>query len=111
MLVPLPSQPVLAAMIPDPVVQPEWLRTPKATDIFRAHPRDRRGHWVKGGATMICTITTTGTLTACRVTEERPQGAGMGAAVIKLAPLFQMRPLDLKLRPVVGRFIYIPVEF
>ena len=107
----LPAEPIIAALAPDPVVRPQWVRTPKARDVLRVHPRDRRGRQLEGRATMVCTIRTTGRLTACAVSAEQPQGLGMGAAAIKLAPLFQMKRLDATGRPVVGRVIYIPVEF
>ena len=99
-----------APPLEDYVVRPQWTRTPSYKDVRRVQPKDARGWYVTCKSSMICAITTAGTLTACRVASETPAGRGLGEAAIKLAPLFRMKPLEERTRrAVAGRVIRIPV--
>jgi len=77
-------------------------------DLFpdRAMRMEKSGH-----AVMSCTVTTSGTLTACAVVSEEPAGYGFGGATLSAARRFRMRPKTVDGRPVGGAKITIPMTW
>ena len=51
---------------------------------------------------MSCSVTVQGTLTACSVVSEDPDGLGFGDALIRMSKTFKMRPKQTDGRPVEG---------
>ena len=93
------------------LVEPDWSSRPNGADLVRFYPPKalavRRG----GTAVMQCRVDQAGSLSACTILREGPQGDGFGNAVLRMAPLFQMKPMSLNGRPVVGGIVRIPVKF
>jgi protein TonB len=65
---------------------------------------------VEGAATVGCVVQPDGALTDCQVISETPQGYGFGAAAVKAAARFRMRPATRDGEPVVGR-VTIPLKW
>ncbi len=62
-------------------------------------------------AKMQCTVTAEGRLSDCRVISESPPGMGAGAAALRLARLFKMKPHTVDGRPLAGGTVVIPLVF
>jgi protein TonB len=92
-------------------VAPDWVRKPTSPDIGRVYPGRALRAYLNGAAVMRCEVTAAGTLTACTVLSENPLDEGFGAAALKLAKLFVMRPQTKDGRPVAGGVIIIPITF
>lgn len=90
---------------------PDWMEKPAGDAIQRVYPirAERRG--VGGMAVLDCTVGSDGGLSACKAIDEAPIGYGFGDAVLKLVPLFKLRPKMLDGEPVPGGRIHIPVYF
>ncbi len=93
------------------VTRPDWSRLPNASDLVRFYPRRESVLGQGGMAVMRCRVERTGTLSACAIVREEPQGAGFGSAVLHMARLFQMKPMSVDGRPVAGGIVMIPVKF
>jgi protein TonB len=52
-----------------------------------------------------------GKLESCNVTSEDPSGLGFGAAALKMASLFQMKPETRDGEPVAGASVTVPIVF
>jgi TonB family protein len=90
--------------------QPDWLRRPKSEDILAVYPREAMQRGIGGTATISCIVTVQGGLRACTVSNERPAGAGFGAAALALTPQFLLRPATRDGAPVESG-INIPIRF
>ena len=63
-----------------------------------------------GHATMRCIVEVTGRLRDCKITSESPAGRGFGAATLKTAHLFRVRPATRDGQPVEA-VITIPLKW
>jgi protein TonB len=93
------------------VTAPDWASRPNGADLVRFYPRQALARRLGGMAVMQCRVERTGTLSACAIVREGPQGRGFGDAVLQMAPLFQMKPMSKNGRPVAGGVVRIPVRF
>lgn len=93
------------------VVKPDWTSKPNGSDLVAFYPPKALAQRLEGMAVMRCRVARTGALSACAIVREGPQGAGFGNAVLQMAPLFQMKPMNVNGRPVAGGVIGIPVKF
>jgi TonB family protein len=90
---------------------PGWLRKPTVEDLARVYPREAVRKRIWGRAVMHCKVTVTGTLSDCAILEEAPEDMGFGAAVLRLAPKFQMSATTPDGKSVEGARVDIPIRF
>ena len=90
------GQPVGGAVVRIPIafgqngtLPPEWVRPPTPEEMLAVWPQ---GAPDTGVADLNCVVTTKGSVSACRVVSESPPRAGFGAAALKLAPTFVLKP-------------------
>jgi len=102
---------VTASPAPQVLVNPDWERRPTARDTARVYPRAAQAKNLSGWAAVSCTVAEGGTLTACRVDNESPPGAGFGEATLSLMDRFKMRPTRADGTSVVGGVVRIPLSF
>jgi protein TonB len=93
------------------ITNPDWIRRPSAQDLARYYPSRAQTLGKEGRATMTCSVTVSGTLTACSVVSEEPDGMGFGDALIRMSKTFKMRPKQTDGRPVEGGKVTIPFRF
>lgn len=96
---------------PAPLGAPDWVQRPQAADVAWAYPADAKAAKLEGRATLACRVDGDGRLDACQVASEAPLGAGFGEAALKLAPNFQMTPVDKTGRRTAGAPVRIPLKF
>jgi TonB family protein len=91
-----------------------WLKSPSYADVAAAYPERLRQSRQSARATLACTFTAEGKLTACSVQNELPVGTDVAPAVRKLIDSFQAPPsvtTPLGEVPVAGLAVEIPVSF
>jgi len=96
---------------PSVITQPDWLRKPTGEDVARYYPDRAQRMNVEGRATINCTVTAQGTLSACTISDEEPNDQGFGEAAMKMSRLFKMRPQTKDGSPVSGGVVRIPIVF
>jgi hypothetical protein len=90
---------------------PSIITQPTKAQIDAAYPVRALSDQVRGGAAMICTVSETGHLNACRVADELPAGYGFGQAAVDLAVDFLVKPPQMDGQPVGGRPVRVTVSF
>jgi len=93
------------------VTGPSIITQPTRAQIEAAYPVRALADQVRGGAAMVCTVSETGHLNACRVADELPAGYGFGQAAVDLAVDFLVKPSQLDGQPVGGRQVRVTVSF
>lgn len=99
---PIPIPPVVNALA-------DWLRKPTVEEVGEFYPAGARE--VPGRVTLRCRVDIRGALYACDVIDEAPLNSGFGAAALKMAGLFQMKPAVVNGLVKGGGTITIPVNF
>lgn len=107
-----------AAPSPTLIERPDWVRKPNGDDLARFYPDRAQRLEMEGRVVLLCHVQNDGLLRLCEIIEETPPGYDFGAAVLKMAPLFRMRPPDTSKFSVPGdsgftvrvRIIFKPPE-
>lgn len=103
---PAPPQPLL-----NRITNPSWVRRPEARQIARSYPRAAAKAGISGQVWLECRVEERGTLTACFVLSEAPQGYGFGRAALQLSRSFQLFPRTRDWRPVTGASVRVPMRW
>jgi protein TonB len=90
---------------------PNWNRRPGVEDLMKTYPAEAQKAKLGGDVVLHCHVELTGKLTGCGVLSETPQGAGFGAAALKLTDLFEARENPPEGGPKRGTDIRIPIRF
>lgn len=67
------------------VAQTVWTAAPTAADMAAAYPAKAKAEGVGGAVELMCTVSRSGSMSACDVLGEAPRGYGFGAAARRLA--------------------------
>jgi protein TonB len=106
-------QPFMLIDPPKPrrISDPDWLSKPDARAMSAQFPARPLRMGVSGAATISCVVSASGSLGQCTVVKESPSEFGFGAAALKLAKYFRMRPRTEDSEPVNGAVVQIPIKF
>ena len=96
---------------PAAITNPDWLARPSGEDIARYYPLLAQRLEMEGLATLSCTVNAAGDLVDCKSVYEAPADFGFGAAVLKIASTFKMKPMTVNGKPVDGGTVRIPIRF
>lgn len=99
------------AVAPSVITNPDWAALPSPDDMSSYYPEHAAQNQISGRAVIDCTVKTDGRLADCSVISETPPGEEFGAAALRMAPLFQMKPRTRDGRPVSGGQVRIPIVF
>jgi len=89
-------------MEPTIITNSSFLEAPPADKISQYYPEHARRLGVEGQATIRCEVTINGKAVNCVVVGEFPQDMGFGAASVKVAGSFKLRPKTINGEPVSG---------
>jgi TonB family protein len=103
---PKPSDPPVVT-----ISDPQWLRRPTARDVERFYPSEALSAEKSGVAILACKVDASGSLHDCVIESEAPAGLGFGAAALKMASLFKMKPPAIDGHPVETATIRVPLTF
>jgi TonB family protein len=88
----------------------DWVHQPSPGDIAHLYPVKARAKGIDGSAVIECTATVDGSLRACSIKSEAPEGYNFGRAALAMAPQFQLKP-ELKDGKRVEVKVDIPIHF
>ena len=94
-----------------PTASARFDKVPTAGDIARVYPPEARRRDLSGMAVMQCVVGSHGELDQCVAVSETPPDAGVGAALLKLAPLFRVNLSRSDGSSAVGTSVRIPSRF
>lgn len=99
-----------ASAKPPPVLitNPDWEHKPGPDEFSRFAPV---GVSSTGLVTVQCDVIAQGATAGCVVLEENPPNEGFGAAALKIAPYFKMKPKTLDGKPVGGGMFITRIRF
>jgi hypothetical protein len=101
-----------AAADPSLIKRPDWATQPDGDTYGRIFPDRAISHGVMRATTVMdCQVRADGRLDPCTLTSETPPGYGFGAATLRIAVYFKMKPTDRDGVPTAGRHVLIPVHF
>lgn len=83
-------------------VAPGFERVPTEAEAAAAYPPEAEAARLSGDVRLRCTVSYLRQLNACRVTAETPEGKGFGAAALKMAPFYRLKPTLSDGRPASG---------
>lgn len=93
------------------IAAPDWARKPSADQMASVIPTRAYEKGVNGAATIACAVDLEGKLQDCAIEREEPKGFGFGAAALRAARYFQMRPLMIDGKASEGGRARVPIEF
>ena len=96
---------------PSVITNPDWVSRPSGSDLARFYPPRAAEREIGGRVVLSCTVTESGSLTACSVQSEDPPGQGFGQASLRLTSRFRMRPQTRDGAPVGGARVTIPITW
>jgi TonB family protein len=99
------------ATLPALAANPDWEQLPSPQQFSSLYPREAMRDGVGGRVMIACTVETDGRLSGCRIEDEDPEGYRFGAAALRMAGYFKMRPKTEAGRPVGGGTVFIPIRF
>jgi periplasmic protein TonB len=99
------------ASSPGVITNPRWIARPTPDQLARAYPDRAARDGVEGAATLQCSVTARGSLTACSVLSETPGGYGFGRAAMQLSRHFRLSPRTVDGQAVEGARVDIPLTF
>lgn len=101
---PAPARPTIIA-------NPDWVGRPTADEVAKYYPERALRMSISGRATLLCKVTAKGAVEQCAITSESPADQGFGAASLRVAHYFVMRPQIRDGQPVDGAQVIIPMRF
>ena len=84
---------------------------PDSKTLQKVYPDRATRLGVGGEARMHCKVSVLGLLENCEIVSESPADFGFGAAALKLAPYFVIRPRTVDGVPVGGWSTTVPIRF
>jgi protein TonB len=101
----------LVSLLAFPPQSSDWLSKPSALDMMRYYPERAISGALGGDVVMNCKVGESLRLEECRVVSETPVHVGFGAAALRLAPLYVLKPVTRGGESVVGANVTVPVKF